>query len=59
MKARIAGAVGGALIGSGTGTVGGIFGGVAGASIFTISGAAWGFSAGPDVANAIRRWRAR
>ncbi|RVE89435.1 hypothetical protein CN172_20140 [Sinorhizobium meliloti] len=63
MKARIAGAVGGALIGfmigSGTGIVGGIFGGVAGASIFTISGAAWGFSAGPDVANAIRRWRAR
>lgn len=61
MKARIAGTIGGALvgflIGAGTGIVGGIFGGVAGVSIFTVVGAAWGFSAGPDFANAIRRWR--
>lgn len=63
MKARIAGVAGGAaigfLFGAGTGIVGGVFGGIAGVSVFTICGAAWGFSAGPDFADAIRRWRSR
>lgn len=63
MKARIAGTVGGALlglfIGAGTGIVGGFFGGVAGASVFALGGAAWGFSAGPDLIGAIRRRRSK
>lgn len=63
MKARFAGTIGGALlglfIGAGTGIVGGFFGGVAGVSVFTLGGAAWGFSAGPDLANIIRRWRSK
>lgn len=63
MKERIAGTIVGALlgifIGGGTGIVGGIFGGVAGASVFMIIGAVWGFSAGPDLAQAIRRWQNR
>ena len=59
MKARILGTIGGAMlglfVGSGTGIVGGVFGGIAGATIFMVGGAAWGFSAGPDVASQIRR----
>lgn len=60
---RVAGTIGGAFlglfIGGGTGIVGGVFGGVAGASIFMLIGAVWGFSAGPDLAQAIRRWRSK
>lgn len=63
MKERIAGTIGGVLfgafIGGGTGIVGGMFGGVAGASVFMLIGALWGFSAGPDLAQAVRRWRNR
>ena len=61
MKARILGIVGGlllgAFVGSGTGIVGGVFGAVAGAFVFMIIGAAWGFSAGPDIAQILQRWR--
>jgi hypothetical protein len=61
MKARIAGVLVGVLvgaaIGSGTGIVGGPFGAVAGASIFMIGGGFWGFSAGPDFAQQIQKWR--
>jgi len=53
------GAILGAMIGSGTGIVGGPFGAVAGASIFTIGGAIWGFSAGPDIVGQFRKWRSR
>ena len=53
----IAGATAGATIGAGTGIVGGPFGAIAGASVFTIGGAIWGFSAGPDAAQKIADWR--
>lgn len=60
-KSRFYGALGGGivgfLVGSGTGIVGGIFGAVAGASIFTLIGALWGFSAGPDLAKLFARLR--
>ncbi len=63
MRARIAGVmVGvilGALIGGGTGIVGGPFGAVAGASIFMIGGGIWGFSAGPDLARQLQKWRSK
>lgn len=63
VKARFIGVVGGGLLGAflgaGTGIVGGVFGGVAGASIFTVIGAVWGFSLGPDIERVIRRWRSR
>ena len=61
MKTRILGSICGlllgAFVGSGTGIVGGIFGAVAGASIFMIAGAVWGFSAGPDIAQILERFR--
>lgn len=61
MKWRIAGTVGGGLLGlilgDGTGIVGGVFGGIAGASVFMFIGAIWGFSAGPDLARQVDRWR--
>lgn len=53
----VAGATAGATIGTGTGIVGGPFGAVAGFSVFTIGGAIWGFSAGPDAAQKIADWR--
>lgn len=63
MKARLLGTIAGgsigAMLGMGTGIVGGAFGAVAGFSIFTIIGLAWGFSAGPDLARAIARWRSK
>ncbi len=63
MKIRLLGtmigATIGALIGAGTGIVGGPFGAVAGMSVFMIGGAIWGFSAGPDLTNQLRRWRDR
>tara|TARA_R110002072_G_scaffold107672_1_gene234008 strand:- start:246 stop:452 length:207 start_codon:yes stop_codon:yes gene_type:complete len=63
MKARLigvlVGVLAGAVIGGGTGIVGGPFGAVAGASIFMIGGGLWGFSAGPDVARQIDKWRSR
>lgn len=49
----------GALIGSGTGIVGGVFGAIAGAGLFMAIGAAWGFSAGPDLVRALQRFRNR
>lgn len=61
MKARligtIAGGLIGAVIGTGTGIVGGPFGAIAGMSVFAIGGAIWGFSAGPDLARLIDRFR--
>lgn len=61
MKARIYGTIGGGLLGgflgAGTGIVGGLFGAIAGFTIFLIIGAGWGFSGGPDLAQAIQRWR--
>ena len=63
MKARILGSLGGmilgALLGSGTGIVGGVFVAVAGASVFMLIGAAWGLSAGPDVARILGRWSSK
>lgn len=63
MKARIVGVaigvVAGAIIGGGTGIVGGPFGAVAGASVFMIGGGIWGFSAGPDVARQVEKWRSK
>lgn len=60
VKARILGSLGGillgALLGSGTGIVCGVFVAVAGASVFMLIGAAWGFSAGPDIARILGRW---
>lgn len=63
MKSRLIGTIVGGLIGAviGTGTeiVGGFFGAIAGMIVFTIGGAIWGFSAGPDLANQITRWQTR
>lgn len=63
MKNRVSGSlVGGAIgffLGAGTGIVGGVFGGVAGVFVFTVIGAAWGWSAGPDLVQALQRWRGR
>lgn len=60
-KARLigtaAGAILGAILGTGTGIVGGVFGAIAGLTVFTIIGALWGFSAGPDLAQLLTRWR--
>ncbi len=60
MRARVlgaaAGGVLGAIVGTGTGIVGGPFGAVAGFSVFTVIGALWGLSAGPDIANQLSRW---
>lgn len=55
----IAGATAGATVGAGTGIVGGPFGAVAGASVFTVIGVCWGFSAGPDAAQKIEEWRSK
>ncbi len=53
MRLRILGAALFGLVGfacgAGTGIVGGVFGSVAGASVFTILGAVYGWSAGPDI----------
>ena len=61
MKIRILGSVVGALagflVGGGTGIVGGVFGAMAGVLVFTTIGAAWGWSAGPDLERAIQKWR--
>ncbi len=61
MGNRIVGSlIGGAigfLLGAGTGIVGGAFGAIAGVAVFTIIGAGWGWSAGPDLAQFVRRWR--
>lgn len=61
MKSRILGIVCGGLLGAvvgmGTGIVGGIFGAVAGVLVFISIGSAWGFSAGPDIARLINRFR--
>lgn len=63
MKNRVSGSlVGGAIgffLGAGTGIVGGVFGAVAGVFVFTIIGAAWGWSAGPDLMQAVQRWRGK
>lgn len=63
MKTRILGSLIGAftgfLIGGGTGIVGGVFGAIAGVLVFTTIGAAWGWSAGPDVARTVQRWRSK
>jgi hypothetical protein len=53
MKARVF------IVGGGTGIVGGIFGAIAGVLVFTIIGAFWGWSAGPDLAQTIKRWRGK
>lgn len=55
----ICGAALGFLIGAGTGIVGGPFGAMAGVLVFTTGGAIWGFSAGPDLALQINRWRSK
>ncbi|OCX66348.1 hypothetical protein BFP70_05625 [Thioclava sp. SK-1] len=47
----------GFLFGAGTGIVGGVFGAIAGVSVFTVIGAGWGWSAGPDLIQTVRRWR--
>ena len=66
----IGGAIG-FLLGAGTGIVGGAFGAIAGVAVFTVIGAlvfgevidvwvigaGWGWSAGPDLAQFVRRWR--
>ena len=61
MRTRVVGSLIGAAIGfafgGGTGIVGGVFGAVAGVFIFTSIGAAWGWSAGPDLIHTIQRWR--
>lgn len=61
MKIRLLGSLVGAIVGfivgGGTGIVGGFFGAVAGVLVFTSIGAAWGWSAGPDLAQAIQRRR--
>lgn len=61
MRNRVMGSlIGGAtgfLLGAGTGIVGGAFGAIAGVSVFTVIGAGWGWSAGPDLAQSVRRWR--
>jgi uncharacterized protein YcfJ len=61
VKSRIMGSLAGAFLGSmvggGTGIVGGFFGAVAGVLVFTAIGAAWGWSAGPDLARLVQRWR--
>jgi len=61
MKTRILGSLIGAsagfLVGGGTGIVGGVFGAIAGVLVFTAIGAAWGWSAGPDLVRAIQKWR--
>lgn len=58
MKTRIlsslVGAFLGFMVGGGTGIVGGVFGSVAGVMVFTTIGAAWGWSAGPDLVRAIK-----
>lgn len=63
MKTRVLGSlVGGAIgfiVGAGTGIVGGIFGAIAVVLFFTVIGVAWGWSAGPDLAQAIQRLRRR
>ena len=59
MLGTLGGLLLGAIVGGGTGIVGGVFGAVAGASVFLVIGAAWGFSAGPDIARAIQRWKAK
>lgn len=63
MKTRILSSLFGAflgfLVGGGTGIVGGVFGAVAGVMVFMTIGAAWGWSAGPDLMRAIDRWRSR
>jgi uncharacterized protein YcfJ len=63
MKARVLGSIVGAaigfIVGGGTGIVGGIFGARAGVLVFTIIGAFWGWSAGPDLAQTIKRWRGK
>lgn len=63
MKTRLIGTafggVVGFLVGAGTGIVGGPFGAVAGVTVFTVGGAIWGFSAGPDLVRAINRWRSK
>jgi uncharacterized protein YcfJ len=55
----LAGAFLGALIGSGTGIVGGVFGAIAGIGLFIFIGAAWGVSAGPDIAKQLNKWRSK
>ena len=63
MKARVLGSLVGALIGfivgGGTGIVGGVFGAIAGVIVFSTIGAAWGWSAGPDLARTLQRLRNR
>ena len=63
MKERLIGgaifAFVGFLVGSGTGIVGGPFGAIAGVFVFTIIGAAWGWSAGPDIVRLVLRWTKR
>jgi len=63
MKIRVLGSVVGGTLGffvsAGTGIVGGIFGAIAGVLVFTGIGAAWGWSAGPDLVQAVQRWRGK
>jgi hypothetical protein len=63
MKSRLFGSlIGGTigfLAGAGTGIVGGVFGAIAGVLVFTAIGAAWGWSAGPDLMHSVQRWRGK
>ncbi len=63
MKARILSSLFGAflgfMVGGGIGIVGGVFGAVAGVMVVITIGAAWGWSAGPDLIRAIERRRSR
>lgn len=47
----------GLIAGAGTGIVGGVFGAIAGVGLFTVIGAIYGWSAGPDIASLISRLR--
>ena len=63
IKQRVIGALVFGLLGffggAGTGIVGGIFGAIAGVSLFTVIGAIYGWSAGPDIAALFGRIRRR
>lgn len=63
IKVRIIGLVAfgmlGLLLGSGTEIVGGVFGAVAGLFVFSVIGAIYGWSAGPDIAKFIAKFLKR
>ena len=49
----------GFFVGAGTGIVGGAFGAIAGVLVFTTIGVLWGWSAGPDLVQTVKRWRGK